>query len=116
MSPEQIAEIAHEINRSYCESIGDASQTPWRFAPKWQQESIIDGVKFHLRNPEASPEDGHLRWLEEKLSRGWQYGLLKSEGDKTHPNCIAYDRLPPEQRSKDYIFRAVVQQLSKLAD
>ena len=34
----QIAMVAHETNRAYCESIGDNSQPKWEDAPEWQKE------------------------------------------------------------------------------
>lgn len=61
MNTEQIARIAHETNRAYCESIGDNSQPPWQDAPDWQKLSAINGVKFHL--------EGHAeaRWQEQTV-------------------------------------------------
>jgi hypothetical protein len=43
---EQIARVAHEVNRSYCEALGDTSQPEWESAPQWQRESAMAGVKF----------------------------------------------------------------------
>ncbi len=41
---ELAAQIAHETNRAYCQSIGDQSQPPWESAPDWQRDSAIKGV------------------------------------------------------------------------
>ncbi len=106
-----IARVAHEVNRAYCESIGDTSQVPWEDAPDWQRERAIKGVRFHLDHPEATPEDSHKSWLEEKARTGWKYGPEKSENQHTHPCIKPYAELPQEQRSKDYLFRAVVHAL-----
>lgn len=111
----EIAEVAHEVNRAYCESLGDLSQPAWEDAEDWQVKSAINGVEFHRNNPEASdPEDSHLSWLAEKRAAGWKYGPVKDVDKKEHPCFLPYDELPPEQKSKDYIFRAVVRALLAL--
>lgn len=106
-----IARVCHEINRAYCESLGDDSQVPWEQAEEWQQKSAIAGVEMHLANPDATPEQSHESWLAEKLADGWQYGDVKDAENKLHPCCVPYAELPQSQRSKDYIFRSIVHQL-----
>jgi len=112
MEIKDIARVAHEINRAYCISLGDDSQKPWDEAPDWQKASCIEGVKFHIKNPYASPEDSHNNWLQEKEKAGWKYGKVKNEKTKKHPCMKPYDELPQSQRSKDYLFKAVVLQLN----
>ena len=107
MEIEKIAELCHEVNRAYCESIGDNSQLPWSEAPEWQKNSAINGVKFHMGN-EASPEDTHISWMKQKQEEGWVYGPVKDAEAKTHPCMVPYNELPVEQRSKDYLFKAIV--------
>lgn len=34
MNTIDVAQIAHEINKAYCESIGDTSQPSWEEAPE----------------------------------------------------------------------------------
>lgn len=109
---EWVASVAHEINRAYCQSIGDDSQPEWHDAPEWQRESAINGVKFHIENPDATPEASHQNWYEHKAADGWTYGEVKDPEVKTHPCFRAYSELPQEQRSKDYLFRAVVHALT----
>lgn len=108
MKIEDIAKICHEANRAYCESLGDDSQTFWGAAPKWQQESAIDGVKFHLANPTAGPSGSHENWLKGKCADGWKYGPVKDVAKKEHPCCVPYANLPIAQRRKDAIFTAIV--------
>lgn len=113
MNSVQIARVAHEVNRSYCEALGDMSQVPWKEAPDWQRESAIKGVMFHRENPDAGPEHSHESWLKEKQDNGWVWGSVKDEALKEHPCCIPYDELPVEQKAKDYIFRGIVHVLLK---
>ena len=75
MNTEQIAKTRHEVNRAYCQSIGDNSQPEWKDAPEWQKKSAITGVEYHLANPASKPEDSHNSWLR-KGSR-WM-GLRRS--------------------------------------
>jgi len=107
MTPEQIARICHEVNRAYCQSIGDDSQPKWNDAPDWQRESAINGVLFHLEN-DVTPEQSHENWMREKVAAGWTYGPVKDPEKKQHPCMVPYHDLPLEQRTKDYLFRAVV--------
>ncbi|HBU9358026.1 TPA: hypothetical protein MDH17_000108 [Klebsiella pneumoniae] len=104
---ESVARIAHEVNRAYCQSIGDDSQPAWEDAPEWQRESAINGVAFHLKN-DATPEQSHANWLEQKAREGWKYGPVKDVEKKEHPCFCSYGELPAEQRAKDYLFRGVV--------
>jgi len=106
MNIEQIAELCHEVNRAYCESVGDFSQLPWKDAPDWQKQSAINGVRFHLEN-DVTPEDSHNNWMKDKIAEGWVYGEIKDPVKKTHPCLIPYRQLPRDQRVKDYLFKVI---------
>lgn len=103
-----IARVCHEANRAYCQALGDNSQPAWEDAPEWQRSSAINGVQFHLANPDAGPSHSHDEWLKEKAATGWKYGPVKDPEKKEHPCFVPYDQLPAEQKAKDYIFRAIV--------
>lgn len=111
MTKEQIAQTCHEINKAYCESIGDNSQPTWENAPEWQKSSAINGVQFHLDNPYAPPSASHDSWLKQKEQEGWKYGAVKDPAKKEHPCFVPYDELPTEQKSKDYLFKQVIHSL-----
>lgn len=113
MTTENIAQVAHEINKAYCESIGDNSQPSWDEAPEWQRSSAINGVQFHMDNPEASPSASHESWLKQKEEEGWKYGPVKNPETKEHPCYVPYNELPVEQRSKDYLFKQIVHSLKQ---
>lgn len=103
-----IAQIAHEVNRAYCASQGDASQPAWADAPEWQKVSALAGVDMHTANPDATPEQSHESWLAQKTADGWAYGDVKDAEKKLHPCFLPYAELPAEQKAKDYLFRGVV--------
>lgn len=111
MTIEQIAQVAHELNRAYCQAIGDNTQPSWEDAPQWQKDSAITGVQFHLVNPDATPENSHESWLKQKTEDGWKYGPVKNPETKEHPCFVPYSELPAEQRAKDYIFRQTIHSL-----
>lgn len=114
MTVEQIASVCHEANRAYCLSIGDSSQTAWKDAPEWQRTSAINGVAFHINNPNASPSIIHDSWLKEKIDSGWRYGPVKDAVKKEHPCCVPYNELSEEQKAKDSLFIGVVRALKTL--
>lgn len=105
---DRIARACHEINRAYCEALGDKSQVAWEDAPDWQKDSARKGVVFHLEHPDASPAASHEEWLAEKLATGWKYGPVKDTVAKTHPCFVPYDDLSEDQRAKDYLFKMTV--------
>jgi len=90
-----VAKVCHEVNRVYCQSIGDWSQPEWDSAPDWQRESCHKGVTMHFENPEATPEDSHRSWLKEKVANDWTYGPVKDADNKIHPCLVPYNQLPP---------------------
>jgi hypothetical protein len=104
----QIARVAHETNRAYCETIEDYSQKSWEDAEPWQRESAMKGVEFALAHPGAHPKDQHEAWSKDKLACGWKYGPVKDAVKLEHPCLVPYGELPIEQRMKDYLFRGVV--------
>lgn len=111
MNADQIARVAHEVNRAYCEALGDTSQAPWEQAPQWQKDSAMKGVELHLSNPLAGPAGSHESWLAEKVASGWVWGPIKDADAKTHPCMVPFEELSQEQQAKDYLFRAVVHAL-----
>lgn len=108
---EALARLCHEANKLYCESMGDFSQVPWEEAPENTKESARNGVRFHLANPNVTPEESHENWLKFKTADGWKYGPVKDEAKKEHPCFMPFKDLPPEQQKKDAIFGTIVKAL-----
>lgn len=115
MNIETIAKVCHEINRAYCQSMGDGSHPAWEEASEAQKSSIRAGVQMHLDNPAVTPEEAHASWLAQKDAEGWTYGPAKNLEKKEHPCLVPYGELPKEQRVKDWLFRAVVRSLAQEA-
>lgn len=111
MTHEDIARVAHEINRAYCQALGDHSQSEWDDAPEWQKESARKGVSLHLTDPNAGPAASHYAWMREKYLDDWEYGPVKDSIGKKHPCLVDFSELPKEQQAKDFLFRQVVHSL-----
>ena len=114
IKPEQIARIAHEANRAYCASIGDASQVAWDRAPEDIRESVMVGVAAHFKDENLTVVQTHGEWMDFRRKQGWKHGPVKDARRKTHPNMVPFGQLPPEQQVKDYLFCAVVKTLVSL--
>jgi len=105
-----IARVCHEVNKAYCEAIGDNSQPLWDEAPQWQKDSAKTGVLMH-HTSDVGPEASHKSWMDEKERTGWKYGSIKDPEKKEHPCMVPFDKLPKEQQAKDHIFRQIVHSL-----
>lgn len=103
-----IAEICHEANKAYCDIIGDHSQKHWIHCENWQRKSAIQGVKYKLDNPDATPDMQHEAWCESKIKDGWVFGPKKDSAAKRHPCLVPYKSLPLYQQTKDELFVAIV--------
>jgi hypothetical protein len=114
MSPfaiETIARVAHEVNRAYCEAIGDASQVPWWEAPDSERDSVREGVRGVLEERYATAEEQHEAWLADKAAEGWSYGPTKDVLTKQDPAFVLWDELPEEHRVKAELCRAVCREV-----
>lgn len=110
ITKEDIARVAHEVNRAYCQALGDHSQPAWEQAPEWQRASARMGVDLHTMG-NFGPEASHISWCNQKVEDGWVYGPVKDADRRTHPCLMPFDQLPQAQQAKDFIFRGVVHAL-----
>lgn len=104
------AKAAHEVNRIYCQSMGDETQKHWEDAPEWARESAIKGVEGVLTG--NTPEQSHQCWLDEKLRSGWVWGKEKDPTKKEHPCMVRYAQLPAAQQEKDLLFVCTVRTMA----
>ena len=107
LTPEQIAEIAHEANRAYAKCIGE-KKPRWDDTTAEVKAAAIDGVAFRLTHPWASPEEQHEQWAKFKKDTGWTYGATLDAKKKTHPCLLPYAELPVEQKLKDSLYTNVL--------
>lgn len=112
-----IAKVCHNLNKAYCESLGDFSQKYWSDTSAEIRESAIKGVKFILdKNLDVKPSDSHMSWYDNKVANQWSYGPVKCEINKTHPCLVPFHLLPKEQQLKDILFVETVKSLAGYLD
>lgn len=111
LTPEDVAEITHEIIQSYKQGLGDEEPLSWLQSEPHQRENSLQGVIYHLTNPDAGPEESHQRMVTNLQMDGWQYGPEKDEVNKLHPCLVPYHELPEDSRRLDHIFLGAVNAL-----
>jgi len=89
--------MVHMINNRICETIGE-QQIAWDDAPEYMREGLISALEDDL-----SPEDIHIKCMENRLANGWVLGPVKDVEKKTSPCLVPYNELPIEQRLKDSV-------------
>jgi hypothetical protein len=109
----QIAEICHEVNRAICIAVGDYTHKCWKDAEEWEKESKAKGVRFAIENPHLGPKEQHQAWMQDRIMAGWTYGVRKDSEKKTHPCLLPYENLHRTHKIKDYVFLAIVRNLTK---
>lgn len=112
----QIALLAHQVIKSYCEALGDRTHVDWHKASDAERAGKCRGVELVLDNPNASPETLHNAWLADKVNQGWRLGNVKDEASKQHPCIRPFDGLPIEQQIKDHLFIGVVRAVTYSQD
>lgn len=112
MTVTEIAQVVHEIQQAFCESLGDNSLPGWYEAGEMQRNTI-NGVEFLLFNPEAGHGASHEAWREDKIESGWTYGPVKDWDKKQHPSLVPFYVLPLIEQQKDVLFVQTVRSLEK---
>lgn len=110
-SVEDIARVCHEANRELQVLLGDPVSPPWDECDVTMQESVKHGVRVAQEG--NGPQELHRQWRMVREALGWVYGPEKDAEEKTHPNLVDWNDLPPLQRAKDQLFHAVVSGLAE---
>lgn len=100
---EACARVAHEVYRA---GFGDPAMPEWDLAPEHERSVARESAAAALSG--TTPEEWHVRWTGKLLDEGWEYGPVKDEANKRHPNLVVYSSLPAEQRLLDQVFAAAV--------
>ncbi len=107
----EIAKVAYEANRAYCESLGDFSPMAWDICPQWQRDTVMNGARVIKEGKVTGPEESHENWVIVKENEGWTHRDEKNSIMKTHPCMLPFNELPEEQQMKDHLFFAIVMTL-----
>lgn len=106
----EVARICHEANRALQIAIGEARNPHWERLDVDLRNSTIRGVLAALDG--KGPREMHEAWVAERMEQGWVHGEKLDRKKKVHPQLVAYDALPPEQKDKDRVFIAIVSVLA----
>jgi hypothetical protein len=109
-----IAAVCMNVNAGLQAALGDEQVITWDDAPEEIRASTVQGVLYHLENPNVTPEQSHASWLAAREAAGWVLGEVKDLKAKTHPCMLPFDQLPIMQKAKDHIFKATVDALKNL--
>lgn len=102
-----------DLNASFVNAItGENNSTalPWAQMPETARMGMIAAVTACLRNPAATPQEQHDRWMAARTADGWTYGPVASRENKTHPNLVPWNELSQVEQFKDAIFCTVLLQ------
>lgn len=69
MNIEEVARLAHEVKRAYCEALGDMNQPVWEDATELQKQDIVAAVGSHLSGERVIHIDGYEAWGHEQRVR-----------------------------------------------
>lgn len=112
MTAAEIAFVCHEANRAMTALVQDVPvQLAWAAIDEDMRASGIRGVAFAIANPNATPEDMHKAWCEDRRANGWTFGFTKDAEQKRHPSLRPYSELSEGARQKDAVFHAIVKAL-----
>jgi hypothetical protein len=109
LSVDQIARVCHAANQELCRIFGDPVARDWDEFSEGERHGVMRGVQAALEGESA--EDLHDLWMMTRLQDGWKYGDVLDREAKIHPNLAPYDKLPPAQKLKDYLFTGIVKAL-----
>lgn len=110
---EVCAKAAHEVNRVFCEGLGDTSQKPWGEAEEWQKKASREGVKNIFEGKIDGSGQMHEEWAKDKVKDGWTYGPVKDSVKKTHPSLVPFEELSFPEQAKDVLFLTTVQAIGR---
>lgn len=104
----QIAKSAHDVVNAFAESLGVSKQPSFDELDDLSKERITEAVEYLQTTKRTYAGSIHDAWINKMIGEGWTYGKTYDEEAKTHPDMIDYRSLPPLQRAKDKLFKAVV--------
>jgi hypothetical protein len=108
-----VARASYEVLSAYSSALGEPAKPVWEDCSPKKRADMIVTVAAVLR-AQVTPEQLHERWLARKLRDGWTLGPRRDEATKQHPCIRVYARLPPEQRAKGIICRAMCFEVARI--
>lgn len=97
MKTKDIAMICHGAIQALRGFMGEAT-VAWDEATNLTRNKYLDGVQFHLDNPDAGAEEGHASWM------------------KRTGSDVLYDDLDDPAKAERVVFTALVKECAKVPD
>jgi hypothetical protein len=107
----ELAKVAHEMNRVYCQLSGDDSVQPWDKATDTQRKGMIFGVVHQLKMPGADTTSLHRGLFKALSDNGWRFGDKIDHVKGTHPGCLPFQEMSPEYKARTLLFTTLVEQM-----
>jgi len=104
---EDLPEDTKEKNRKQADRIGTILEKHgYRIAPltDWQAADLTFCEEEGSDEVEAMARMEHELWCQEMKANGWQAGDIRSKEYKTHPDLVAWNDLPVEEKEKNKKF------------
>jgi len=106
---DDLPEDTKEKNRKQADRIGVIlEEHGYRIAPltDWKAVDLVFNKNEDegIDEVEAMARMEHELWCQEYLPFGWKSGDIRSEEHKTHPDLVAWDVLPAEEKEKNKKF------------
>lgn len=111
-----LAKICYEAVKSYAETQNDHHHRRWNNLAEEHKQTLVDGVLFHITNPEAGPEAAHLMRCSHLMEKGWRWGPVKAIEDRQSPLLVAFDNLSGVQQMKYLIFCTMAVNLARFVE
>lgn len=104
---DRIARIGHEVNRAYCQELGEEAHPQWTAILGSERALVRKAAEGVLNGTFATLEDQHEAWRQARVDAGWTWGNAKDVEHKISPALVPWADLPASQRAKSAIFRQV---------
>jgi hypothetical protein len=109
----EVARVAYGAFRAYAAELGE-DHGPWDERDEAYRLGLLVQVQRYVEHPSLSAEDAHGAWLQARLDQGWDHGVEKDAEARTHPLMVPWPSVPPAQKIKGEVIRAVALCLAPL--
>ena len=104
---DELPESTKERNRAQSDRIAKIlGQHGYRIVPltDWRANKFRFLETEEDNEVESMAQMEHKLWMDYMISKGWRYGEVRSRENKTNPDIVLWEELPPEEREKNKVF------------